>query len=121
MERYSTIICEKPDQAKKIAGPFPHKQHKGTIEIKPCETFPKGAIVVHAIGHLCEMASPGDYHEDWSESRDWSLNNLPMLPEQFKIKVTRSKAKAFQTIKKHVMDPKVEQIIAASDAHAKES
>lgn len=104
------ILAEKPDQARKLATPFPHKKHTAYIEIQPCSQFPKGASVVWAIGHLVTLAEPESYHPDWGK---WDLNHLPIVPDQFKYQVIKSKSGHFKEVKKHLAA--ASEIIIATD------
>jgi DNA topoisomerase-3 len=36
-------------------------------------------VVTWALGHLVELAEPGDYEPAWKE---WRLESLPMLPKR---------------------------------------
>ncbi|MDV2685046.1 DNA topoisomerase III [Alkalihalophilus lindianensis] len=107
------IIAEKPDQGAKLAAPFPSKKQQGSIEIKPCATFPRGAFVTWAVGHLCELRPPEHYHQKW---KAWKLDTLPILPETFEFQVSKGKYKQFQVVKKLIGNPAVSEIIMAGDA-----
>ncbi|MEH7093394.1 DNA topoisomerase III [Neobacillus vireti] len=107
------IIAEKPDQGSTLASIFKHKKQSGFIEIFPNETFPNGAFVTWAIGHLCQLVAPEKYEPGWKK---WSLDTLPIIPDQFQYEVTKDKAKQFAVIKKLVSDPNVTEIIHAGDA-----
>ncbi|WP_427110252.1 hypothetical protein [Lysinibacillus xylanilyticus] len=46
-------MAEKPSQARAYADAFKIKQkEKVFIELEPCTTFPKGAVITWAVGHL---------------------------------------------------------------------
>ncbi|MBT2685865.1 DNA topoisomerase III [Bacillus sp. ISL-37] len=107
------IVAEKPDQGRTLASVFKMKKRDGFIEILPNEIFPKGAYVSWAIGHLTELSAPEQYNPGWKK---WSLDTLPIIPENFKYEVVKSKAKQFQIIKKLATDPQVSEIIHAGDA-----
>jgi len=106
----SAILCEKPDQGRKYALPFEHIDKKKYIEIKPCSTFPGGAVVVWAIGHLCELKPPELYKESWKE---WRLDTLPMLPERFEHQVIKEKSAHFNIVKEKLQQ--AGEIIIATD------
>lgn len=108
------VICEKPLQARQLTKPFKHKAYKTHIVIDPCTTFPQGAIFVHAVGHICELALPGEYHEKWKGL--WSKEQLPIIVDTFKLKVSPSKQKVFNMIKKYVNDPSISEIIHCGDS-----
>ncbi|USG67587.1 DNA topoisomerase III [Brevibacillus ruminantium] len=107
------VIAEKPDQAMKLAGPFPHRKKQGYLEITPNRLFPQGAVVTWAIGHICELVPPEAYNPAWKK---WSLQSLPLIPEKFRHQVTRAKAKQFGIIKQLLRRPDVREIIHAGDA-----
>jgi len=107
------IIAEKPDQGSTLASIFKNKKQNGFIEIFPNETFPNGAYVTWAIGHLCQLVNPETYEPGWKK---WSLDNLPMIPAQFQYEVTKDKVKQFSVIQKLVNNPAVTEIIHAGDA-----
>lgn len=107
------ILAEKPDQGKTLASIFKTKKRDGFIEILPNEIFPEGAYVSWAIGHLTELSSPEKYNPNWKK---WSLETLPIIPDQFKYEVVKSKAKQYSIIKKLATDPQVSEIIHAGDA-----
>ncbi|MBT2281679.1 DNA topoisomerase III [Priestia megaterium] len=97
------LLCEKPAQARTYSECFEHKKHKDFIEIKPCEIFPHGAKVVWAIGHLAELAPPDKYKDEW---KNWSLDTLPMIPENlnFKYVVSSQKKSHFKSVASHLKD-----------------
>lgn len=107
------IVAEKPDQGAKLAAPFSTKKGQGYIEIKPHPLFPDGAIVTWAVGHLCELVPPEEYDPSYKK---WSLSTLPILPNQFRHKVTPSKYKQFMIVKSLLKRPDVTEIIMAGDA-----
>ena len=107
------IIAEKPDQGATLASPFPSRKQQGYIEIQPNDTFPEGAYVTWAVGHLCQLISPEAYRPEWKK---WSLDSLPMIPDKFQYEVTRTKAKQFSVIKQLLKKPQVTDIIHAGDA-----
>lgn len=107
------IIAEKPSQAQKLAAPYPSKKKKDEIEISPCTRFPDGAIVVWAVGHLCELQEPSHYRPEW---KSWKYDSLPIVPERFDYRISKGKSKPFQTIKKWLHDRAITDVIIASDA-----
>jgi DNA topoisomerase-3 len=106
----TVILAEKPDQARKLASPFPHSRQKSHITIQNCSQFPKGAVVVWAIGHLVQLVNPETYDPIWKK---WNLNQLPLIPDSFKYEVVKSKAGHFKEVKKHLMS--ATEIIIATD------
>jgi DNA topoisomerase III len=107
------IIAEKPDQGSTLASVFKTKKQAGFIEILPNDFFPNGAFVTWAVGHLCELAAPEKYD---ASLKKWSLQTLPISPENYQYEVVRSKQKQFDIIYKLVHHPGVTEIIHAGDA-----
>ncbi|WP_378937062.1 type IA DNA topoisomerase [Metabacillus herbersteinensis] len=106
-------ICEKPKQAKMIAQAFPHRDKKGYIEVLPCEQFREGGIITYCIGHILELAPA----ESYGPYGSWSLEDLPILPQKFILKVTESKKQQYQIIKRFVHDTSknLQTIVHAGD------
>lgn len=72
-------IAEKPSVAREIATVLgANTKRDGYFE-------GNGYAVTYTFGHLCTLLEPNDYHPYW---KSWNLDNLPMLPEKFKTKVT---------------------------------
>jgi DNA topoisomerase III len=107
------VIAEKPDQAAKLAAPFSFTKKAGYFEVKPNSYFPDGALITWAIGHLCELKAPEEYNPTWKK---WTLETLPIIPDRFEYKVTKSKYKQFNVIKGLVKRPDVQEIIIGGDA-----
>ncbi|WP_100399756.1 DNA topoisomerase 3 [Bacillus sp. FJAT-44742] len=106
------IVAEKGNQAQKLAAPFKHKKRGNHIEISPCDTFPQGAFLTWCSGHLFEMVGPDELNPQYKK---WKLDTLPIIPETFKYKVIKEKAKRYQAVKEVLLNPKVKEIIAAGD------
>jgi len=71
-------IAEKPSVAREIASVLgANTKRDGFYE-------GNGYAVTYTFGHLCTLKEPSDYKPHW---KSWDLNNLPMLPEKFEIKV----------------------------------
>jgi DNA topoisomerase-3 len=85
------IIAEKPDMGRKIASALkgPHKNGQGYIETGE-------GIVTWCIGHIMKSFEPNEYNPEWEK---WSFNHLPMLIEEWKIKIEPEKSKQFKVIK----------------------
>ena len=107
------VIAEKPDQAAKLAAPFSFTKKAGYFEVKPNTYFPDGALITWAIGHLCELKAPEEYNPTWKK---WTLETLPIIPDRFEYKVTKSKYKQFNVIKGLVKRPDIQEIIIGGDA-----
>ncbi|MHA7057215.1 type IA DNA topoisomerase [Aquimarina sp. M1] len=85
-------IAEKPSVAREIATVLgANTKRDGYYE-------GNGYAVTYTFGHLCTLYEPNDYKPYW---KSWDLNNLPMLPEKFKIKVVDNQGiqKQFNIVK----------------------
>jgi len=107
------VIAEKPDQAAKLAAPFSFTKKTGYFEVKANSYFPNGALITWAIGHLCELKTPEEYNPTWKK---WKLETLPIIPDRFEYKVSKSKYKQFNIIKNLVKRPDIQEIIIGGDA-----
>ncbi|WP_428908865.1 DNA topoisomerase III [Niallia sp. Krafla_26] len=107
------IIAEKPDQGMTLASIFKIKKFQGYLEILPNDLFPDGAYVTWAVGHVCQLVAPEKYDSAWKR---WSLDTLPMIPDQFQYEISKDKAKQFAIIKNLISNPQVSEIIHAGDA-----
>lgn len=106
------VLAEKKIQAEELMKPFPHKKAQGYIDIMPCAVFPNGGVCVWASGHLISLQDP-EYYDKKLEK--WNLQDLPIIPQKFKYKVDRTKSSLFSTIKRFVNDPRVKEVILATD------
>ena len=100
-------IAEKPSVAREIATVLgANTKRDGYYE-------GNGYAVTYTFGHLCTLFEPNDYKSYW---KSWDLNNLPMLPEKFNVKVVDNSGikKQFNIIKS--LFDKAEEIINCGDA-----
>ncbi len=104
------IIAEKPSQAKAYADAFKVKKNEGFFDVQPCDIFPQGAYITWGIGHLVELRDPKSHNPKWAK---WSLQTLPILPEEFQFQIAKGKAKQFGVIKKLIYE--TDTVINACD------
>jgi DNA topoisomerase-3 len=76
------IIAEKPSVAREIAKVF------GATGKKDGYMEGKGYTFTWAFGHLLQLAAPQEYG-----FYGWNVQNLPMLPQKFKLSVRKVKSK----------------------------
>ena len=103
------IVCiaEKPSVARDIAKVIGANQAKdGYME-------GNGYQVTWTFGHLCTLKEPQDYTEKW---KYWRLEDLPMVPSSFGIKLIDNQgvAKQFHTIERLVQA--AQEVINCGDA-----
>lgn len=99
------IIAEKPDMGRKIAGALakPHKSGNGYIETGE-------GIVTWCIGHIMRSYQPNEYKTEWEK---WDFGQLPMILDDWKIKIDSDKAKQFKVIKELL--EKSSEVVNAGD------
>ena len=100
-------IAEKPSVARDLAEILGAKnKHDGYLE-------GNGYCVTWVFGHLCSLKDPEDYNANW---KYWKLEDLPIIPPQFGIKLKNDQGaqKQFKIIEKLVSQ--AEEIINCGDA-----
>lgn len=101
------VIAEKPSVARDIARVLGcSKNGNGCME-------GSRYIVTWGLGHLVTLADPEDYDKKYKE---WRMEDLPMLPEVFKLEVIGQTAKQYQAVKAQLHRKDVGEIIIATDA-----
>ncbi|MBF0117277.1 MAG: DNA topoisomerase 3 [Desulfobacterales bacterium] len=101
------ILTEKPSVAMDFAKALQIKNKKdGYIEDSEY-------IITWAVGHLVTLFEPEDYDPKWSK---WRLNNLPIIPDQFKYKPISKTKKQFNIINSILSKESIDKIIIATDA-----
>ena len=101
------VICEKPSVAmslSKVIGAT--GRQNGYYE-------GGGYIVSWCVGHLIQPASPPAYDEKYAK---WKLEDLPIIPKQYKYEVVKGVKGQFNTLKKLMNSKEIETVINACDA-----
>tara|TARA_R100001369_G_scaffold30533_5_gene54315 strand:- start:12108 stop:14345 length:2238 start_codon:yes stop_codon:yes gene_type:complete len=100
-------IAEKPSVAREIAAVL------GATTKRDGYFEGNGYAVTYTFGHLCTLFEPVDYKPYW---KSWDLNNLPMLPDKFRVKVSNNDGikKQFKIVKS--LFDKAELVINCGDA-----
>ena len=101
------IIAEKPSVANDLARVLTGFKKEG--EYWESENF----VLSSAIGHLIELCKPTEYGKGKGK---WSFESLPLLPEEFKLKVIERTAPRFEVLKKLLKRKDVTGVINACDA-----
>ena len=103
----SLVIAEKPSVARDIARVLKcGKNINGAIE---GERY----VVTWGLGHLVTLADPEDYDKKYKE---WKMEDLPIMPEVFKLEVIKQTSKQYQAVKNQIYRGDVGDIIIATDA-----
>jgi len=101
------VLAEKPSVGRELARVL--KCDKKTKSF--CEG--KDYVVTWAMGHLVELADPGEYDE---KLQKWDLKTLPMLPEKMKHKVIRKTSQQFRIVQGILRRKDVNRLVIATDA-----
>lgn len=103
----SLVLAEKPSVARDIARVLKcGKSLNGAMEGQEY-------IVTWGLGHLVTLADPEDYHPRYKE---WKMEDLPMLPDEFKLEVIKQTGKQYNAVKTQLYRNDVKDIIIATDA-----
>ena len=103
------VIAEKPsvgkDYAKALPGSF-----KAESDYLESDDF----VVSWAVGHLVELAEPEDYDPKY---KLWSLNRLPIIPEEFHLKPIEGRGKKqLDVLRKLAKRKDVDEVVNGCDA-----
>lgn len=101
------VIAEKPSVAQSYAKNLSaYKREDGYLEGESC-------IVSWCLGHLAEYAQPEEYDPKYEK---WQFDDLPILPEAWKLKVSKDKKKQFEVIKTLMNRSDVVYLVNGCDA-----
>ena len=101
------VIAEKPSVAQSYAKNLSaYKREDGYLEGESC-------IVSWCLGHLAEYAQPEEYDPKYKK---WQFDDLPILPEAWKLKVSKDKKKQFDVLKGLMNRSDVEYLVNGCDA-----
>ncbi len=101
------VVAEKPSVARDIGRVVGCKnKNEGYIESDKY-------IVSWALGHLITLCEPEDYDIAYKK---WSMETLPVMPEEMKLKAVKKTAKQLAVLKKLMNSKEVDFIICATDS-----
>jgi DNA topoisomerase-3 len=101
------IVAEKPSMARDIARVVgAQAKREGYLE-------GNGVWVSWCIGHLAELCEPHEYDPRW---KSWSPEFLPILPEQLRVRPSRSGAAHLRLLHRLMRAREVATIVNACDA-----
>ena len=101
------VIAEKPSVAISIAKVI------GATKKKDGYYEGNGYRVSWCVGHLIQMANPDAYDEKYAK---WNIEDLPIVPKEYKYEVAKATKKQFNILKKLMNDKDVDIVINACDA-----
>ena len=114
---YKLCMAEKPSVAKDIAAVIgAHKRCDGYFE-------GNGYRVTWAVGHLVGLAEPDAYgfvsqEEMYGDKTQIAYDELPLIPDEFKLIVLEPTKDQFEIVKKLIHAPDVDEIINCGDMGA---
>ncbi len=101
------VITEKPSVARDIVAAFGgFREQDGFWE---SDRF----VVTFSVGHIVELLAPEDIDPKYKR---WTLDTLPILPEEFKLKQKSGAAERVRTIKKLLKRRDIDRVVNACDA-----
>ena len=104
---YKLVITEKPSVAKAYADVLgAKKKQDGYFE-------GNGYLISWCVGHLVELVMPQDYDEKY---RKWLMEDLPIIPDQWKYRVSGATRKQFNILEKLMKRKDVKELLCATDA-----
>ena len=123
-KRYKLVITEKPSVAKAYADVLGAKKRQDGYFEGPCRSggpalkadrneAETGYLISWCVGHLVELVMPQDYDEKY---RKWLAEDLPIIPKEWKYRVTSSTRKQFNILEKLMKRKDVSEIYFAADA-----
>lgn len=105
--KHNLVIAEKPSVAISIAKVL------GAISKKDGYYEGNGYRVSWCVGHLIQMANPDSYDEKYAK---WSIEDLPIIPSEYKYEIMKPTKKQFSILKKLMNDKDTDIVINACDA-----
>ena len=101
------VIAEKPSVAQSYAKNLSaYKKQDGYMEGENC-------LVSWCLGHLAEYARPEEYDERYAK---WQFDDLPIIPEKWKLQVSADKKKQFSVLKELMNREEIEYLVNGCDA-----
>ena len=104
----TVIVAEKPSVARDIAAVLGARGRGDGF------LHGNGYRVTWALGHLVHFAEPDDYAAGWDGR--WAMDQLPMIPERWKLRTDKNTAQQFKAVKALLTSPDTERVICATDA-----
>ena len=101
------VIAEKPSVAQSYAKNLSaYKKQDGYMEGENC-------LVSWCLGQLAEYARPEEYDERYAK---WQFDDLPIIPEKWKLQVSADKMKQFSVLKELMNREDIEYLVNGCDA-----
>ena len=101
------IVAEKPSVGRDIAKVLNCRENRAGCCVGDND------IVTWAVGHLVGLCYPDEIDPKYEE---WKLEDLPIFPDPFPLKVLESGKKQFEIVKELMNSPETDRIVCATDA-----
>ncbi len=101
------VVAEKPAVARDIARVL------GAVSSNKGFLAGNGYIITWAVGHLVTLAEPHEMNPQW---KAWRKETLPIIPDNWKLKVLPKTRSQFNTIKQIINSRDVSHVVCATDA-----
>lgn len=101
------ILAEKPSVGRELSRILQCQPHG--------KSYAEGDryVITWALGHLVTLAEPDDYDAKY---KTWRIEDLPMLPEQMRLKVIRESSHQFRAVADLMKRNDLNELIIATDA-----
>lgn len=101
------VLAEKPSVGRDLARILGiQSKRQGFLE-------GSGIRITWCVGHMCQLAEPSQYDPAWKR---WSLDQLPMIPEDFQLVPRKTAADQLKVLKRLLTDERVTEVVNACDA-----
>ena len=101
------VITEKPSVARDIAAAL------GGFEDRDGYLESDSRVITFAVGHLYELLPPEELDPRFKR---WTLDALPILPDEFRYRAKEGQSERLRTIKKLLQRTDVDEVVNACDA-----
>ena len=103
------ILTEKPSVAKSFSEALRAPKNKAGFY----ENTQEGIVITNCVGHLYELAKPGEYNEAF---RRFSFDNLPIIPDEYIYDTSASTERQTHLVTRLLQQHRRDEIIIATDA-----
>lgn len=103
------ILTEKPSVAKSFSEALRAPKNKAGFY----ENAQEGIVITNCVGHLYELAKPGEYNEAF---RRFSFDNLPIIPDEYIYDTSASTERQTHLVTRLLQQHRRDEIIIATDA-----
>lgn len=107
------FLAEKPSVARELAQALGARKSRSAPRYEGHHAQLGPVWVSWCIGHLVEIAEPGEQDPSWQK---WRADTLPMLPGQLRLRAAARTRAHFDALRQMIHDPRVARLVNACDA-----